>query len=402
MRVHNDIRPMLVVVSEHFTPSHGATSQLVSDVVESIDHSKSRVVVITSTPGPPSDRYQIYRTSQLVSANTSSIFQKLRIGLSFFFSSFLWIFFHAASRDHILIVSNPPFIAVLGPIFHLLKRISYTFLYQDVFPRSAVHSGLLPGRGPMFSLWTNLIGQSIRFSKQTIVLSNEMRDRCLHEYGPGLPLVVIPNWAVEKGQDIEPQNNPLLIELGLQSKFVVQYSGNFGRMHDLLTVLEAALILKSQPIAFLFIGGGPKKDQIQAYKEKLDLNNISVIDYVPRTFLPVSLAACHLSIVSTLPSCHDIVAPSKLYGILASHRAVISISNPSSEISRLITYENIGMTVQHGDVIELAAALLHLSKNPQLVAQMSTNAYRLYNQRYGKEKSLSKYRSVLTSPSSPT
>jgi hypothetical protein len=52
---------------------------------------------------------------------------------------------------------------------------------------------------------------------------------------------VIPNWCDDR--DIRPiarLDNPLRREWGLEDRFVVGHSGNFGRGHEFETVLAAA------------------------------------------------------------------------------------------------------------------------------------------------------------------
>lgn len=62
-------------------------------------------------------------------------------------------------------------------------------------------------------------------------------------------------------QPVAPENNPLLREWGLDTKFVVGYSGNLGRAHEYHTVLDAITRLEkvapdSLHIRWLFVGGG--------------------------------------------------------------------------------------------------------------------------------------------------
>src|SRR5262249_59104990 len=75
---------------------------------------------------------------------------------------------------------------------------------------------------------------------------------------------VIANWC-DDGEicPLSPADNPLRREWGLEDRFVVGYSGNLGRGHEINTVLAAAERLRHHArIIFLCIGGGHKFDEL--------------------------------------------------------------------------------------------------------------------------------------------
>ena len=56
-------------------------------------------------------------------------------------------------------------------------------------------------------------------------------------------------------------------ELDLEGKFVVAYIGNAGIAHDFTDLLGAMTELRDHPrITFLFIGDGPQRARIEAYR----------------------------------------------------------------------------------------------------------------------------------------
>ena len=66
--------------------------------------------------------------------------------------------------------------------------------------------------------------------------------------GEGIPsdsIRVIHNWADGLAiQPVDREKNELRREWNLEDKFVVGYSGNFGRAHEFGTILSAAEILR--------------------------------------------------------------------------------------------------------------------------------------------------------------
>ena len=380
----------LLVLTEHFWPSTGATAQLVTDLVEDLLMKGVRLRVLTSTPGPPSSTYPIHRfsTSSKVSVG---IIGKLIDGLHFFLASLYWLLRYSRDGQGLFIVSNPPFVGLVGPLLSLLKQLPYVFLLQDIFPRSAVLTGVLPTKGPLSWIWRQLLSLVLSGSQATVVLSSSMIARCRQEFGEKSRLVSIPNWSVVPVSSSQKSRNSLAKEWGVDSVFTVQYSGNFGRLHDILTILEAARLLADRPLKFVFVGGGAKRSQILAYCEAYGLANVILHPYQPREHLSTSLSACDVSLVSHISGSEDTVAPSKLYGILASSRPVLLIASEVCELARMVDQAACGVVVQQGDVHGLVDALLTLQADPQRVAAMSERAGALYQAQFGRHQSTTAY-----------
>lgn len=89
------------------------------------------------------------------------------------------------------------------------------------------------------------------------------------------------------------------------------------------------------------------------------------------------------------------VAPCKLYGILASGRAIISVSETGSYIDKLITEKECGINCPCGEADKLADILIDLSNSPNKVKNMGINAHQLYLKQYRLDRALKEYIKVL-------
>ena len=101
-----------------------------------------------------------------------------------------------------------------------------------------------------------------------LVLGRDMEALITRHLGNSkVPVQVITNWSdIEAVKPLPREDNALLRELGLTTKFVVQYSGNIGRTHGIETIIEAARRLRGQQdICFLFIGWGAKERWLKGY-----------------------------------------------------------------------------------------------------------------------------------------
>ncbi|MFN9644002.1 MAG: glycosyltransferase family 4 protein [Cyanobacteriota bacterium] len=388
----------LLILSEHFAPSTGATAQLITDLARGLVARGHCCRVLTATPGgAEGEGLTVVRLGPGEGGSRAplGVLAKALHGLLFVCGGFGWCLLHGRRGQRLLIVSNPPFVGLLGPLLRCLRGMDYVFLFQDLFPRSAALTGVLPASGPITAAWRELMGWVCRRSLATVVLSDAMASRWRQDVRCSLPLRVIHNWAVERALDLPKADNPLAREWGLSEAFTVQYSGNFGRLHELLTLLEAARLLKEEPIRFLFIGTGAKQAQITAYQRAFALDHVLVKPLQPRERLPLSLGVCDLAAIGLIPGAEDTVAPSKFYGILASGRGVLLVAQRRCDLAQLVLQEGCGLVVEPGEVAELADQLRLLARDPARARAMGERARRLYGERFGLERSLAAYEALL-------
>lgn len=390
--------PKTFVISQHFFPSTAATSQLATDLVDHLDQKNLPIEVITSSPSncPGSVKpYIIYRT-QCKKKRSSSICSKALSGFLFSFYSAIYLLKNSSPADKVLIFSNPPFIVFVALLNKITKGVPYIFVFQDLFPQTASVTGILPSVGPVYNLCKSAIKYSIKQSETTIVLTTNMAKRVELDFGITSNIQTIPNWAVQDDQVIvRRSNNPLASKWNVHDSFVVQYSGNFGRLHDITTILEAARLLRNHNIKFLFIGDGHKKHQIKAYIDNLDLRNVTLHPYQPLDQLHLSLALADVSLISQLLEGSDCVAPSKYYGILASSKPVLYLGSHNSDIAKLTrTYRN-GITVTPGEVKELVESILYLYNHRDVCDSMGKMSRSLYENLFTRELSLQAYSYLL-------
>jgi len=154
-------------------------------------------------------------------------------------------------------------------------------------------------------------------------------------------------------------------------------------------------VLHQDPIQFVFIGGGAKQSQIDAYVDAFSLANVLRLPYQPRQSLPLSLGACDMAALGLMIGAEDTVAPCKLYGILASGRGIVLVARRTCDLAQLVLTEGCGIVVEPGEATELAEHLLALSRDPEAVAAMGRRARDLYAQRFGLERSLVRYDAIL-------
>lgn len=388
----------LVIISQYFYPSEASTSQLLTDLADGLFTKDLEIEVYTGTPSnsEKSKPFVIFRSPDPFQ-KSKSILGKLVSSLFFLLGALFFIIFKVDKKDSLLIASNPPYAGILGLIFKFLKGGKYYFLLQDVFPESAILSGIIKEKSWLINIFNYLIYLICFYSEKTIILSESMEKLLKSKYPDLDNFCIIENWSIAPIELSDKKDNEFAIKYGLDKKFTVLYSGNIGRLHDIETIAETIKILneKNKNIQFLFIGDGAKLKILEQYKNQYKLENLLLLPFQPRELLSQTLTACDVSLVSLIKGAESVVAPCKLYGILASGRAIVSVSETGSYVDKLITEKECGINCPCGEAEKLADILIDLSNSPDKVKNMGINAHQLYLKQYTLDRALKEYQKVL-------
>lgn len=374
----------LSVFTQFYPPDYAATGQLIEELAVELANLGIEVQVFTGQPGyafqeafaplkEHSDKLHI-RRSRTAKLWNSRIRGKTVNGLLFCLRSGLHLLKSASRGDILLLTTAPPFLQILGYLTNRCFGTPYVCLIYDLYPDVAVELKVVSPQNYLVQGWNWLNKKIWQQAKSIVVLSSTMKER-VQTKCPEVSnkIAVIHNWANPDWiVPIAKQHNWFAQAHELVDTFTVLYSGNMGRCHEADTILAAAKLLQNEPIQFVFIGGGAKhKTCLQQVKE-LNLPNCRFLPYQEKHVLPYSLTACDLSLVSIDSGMEGLVAPSKLYGILASGRPVAAICDPHSYLRSLLRDAKCGATFNNGDSTGLAKFILHLANNPELANKMGS------------------------------
>ncbi len=390
----------ITIITQYFYPSLSATAQLMTDLAKGLAQRGYIVNVCTGTPEKNSSpefltKININRAISPIESS-KSIFSKICSSMFFIFRAFVYVIFDQPRNVPLLIASNPPYIGIIGICFKLLRGGKYYFLLQDIFPESAAISGIMQPNSTLFKFFNKLSYLTYKYAENTIVLSSSMQIYLEKKYNIlKEKLKLIENWAIEDIPPCNKQENKFAKQYNLTDKFTVLYSGNLGRLHDIETIAAAATLLKDTSIKLIFIGDGAKTKVLEKVIQNHKIENILLLPYQPRELLSLSLTACDATLVSLIPGAESIIAPSKLYGMLASGRAIISISSPDSYIDQLLTNNGCGINSPSNQPQQLANLIRELAQEPQKVKVMGERARQLYEQKYTFNRAINEYEKLL-------
>jgi glycosyltransferase involved in cell wall biosynthesis len=376
--LHSAIK--LSIFTQFYPPDYAATGQLIEELAIQLGKLGINVKVFTGQPGyafkkesaPLKERLDklFIRRSRTARLWNARIRGKAINGILFCLRSGLHLMKAAGRGDILLITTAPPFLQVMGYLANRCFGTPYVCLIYDLYPDVAVELNVVSTKHWLVQSWNWLNKKIWRQAQSIVVLSSTMRERVVAKCPEVKDKIsVIHNWANPDWiMPLAKQDNWFAQKHDLVNKFTVMYSGNMGRCHEMDTIMTAAKQLQNEDIQFVFIGGGAKQ-QICAQQ---DLPNCRFLPYQEKHVLPHSLTACDLSLVSISSGMEGLVAPSKLYGILAAGRPVAAICEPHSYLKSLLLEANCGATFDNGDGTGLATFIRRLAQDPELALNMGT------------------------------
>lgn len=380
------------LVTQFFAPDYAATGQLLDELVRQLARQGMPVEVFTGQPSyayseaeaPEREKTKnlnIHR-SRVAQLWSNRVRGKAINGLLFAIRAFLHLLRHGFEKDKVLLLTTaPPFLPVIGYLISLLFNTPYVVILYDLYPDIAVELGVVEYRHPVARIWRWLNRQVWRRAQALIVLSPSMKSRIVgHCPDIAERIEVIHSWAdPELIKPIDKKDNWFAHKHGLVDTFTVLYSGNMGRCHDIDTIFEAAKLLQHEPIKFVCIGGGAKREHLIDNVKAEGLENFLFLPYQDKKDIPYSMTACDVSLVSVSEGMESLVAPSKLYPALAAQRPIAAICPKDTYLRDLIVQANCGASFLNNDSVGLAN-FIQLLANDELLTQIMGQASRQYLQ----------------------
>lgn len=395
------------ILTQFFPPDFAATGQLIEELSRNLQPEGLSVQVFTGQPGYAFSRSQapaIERSHQLLvrRSRTAQLFPnrirgKALNGLMFVLRSALYLLRSRNRGDLLMLTTAPPFLPILGFLANWLFGIPYICLLYDLYPDVAVELNIKPANHWIVRAWDAVNRRVWKRATRIIVLSSSMKARIVAKCPEVADkIAIIHSWADPSLiTPIPKHENWFAQEHDLVDKFVVLYSGNMGRCHDIETIVAAAQELRDDPVQFLVIGSGAQRDQLIEKLDRLNLDNFKLLPYQDKADLPFSLTACDLSLVSVKPGMEGIVAPSKLYSALAASRPIAAICEEHSYLRSMLDEAECGACFSNGDGIGLANFIRSLAANPKLVEQMGRSGRRYMKARFTPEIIARQYANVV-------
>jgi colanic acid biosynthesis glycosyl transferase WcaI len=340
----------------------------------------------------PEDRGQLYRTDVIngVSVHRCWHFVPRKVSAakrilheaSFILTSTFRIL--SLGRPDVYVAVSPPLL--LGAASWLvgaIKGAPFVFHVQDMQPDAAVGLGMLRDGWFIRALYAL---EAFAYEKAARVsgITRGMLVKFRRKGVPEAKLLYFPNAIGLTGADAIPARGTFRNTHGIPAeKFVAIYAGNLGVKQGANVLIEAAQLLQDPRIHILICGDGAQRDVLAERVRTLGLPNVSL--------LPLQQGQDYLSLLEDADLCFvtqqsgsgNSFFPSKLLGLLAQSKPVITVADEESELAAAVSEGGFGLNIAPGQPQVVAEVLDRMASDRARLAEWGA-AGRVYVQQFDK------------------
>ncbi|MAM27403.1 MAG: glycosyltransferase WbuB [Flavobacteriaceae bacterium] len=296
--------------------------------------------------------------------------------------------------DVILVTSPPLFVGVSAYILSKIKRIPFLFEIRDLWPESAIDTGVLTN-GLVIKMAYAFEGFIYKRAKRINVLTPAFKEKLIStKKVPKEKICFIPNAAdFTLAEKIQENFDPKVFkkEIGLNDKFVITYVGAHGVANHLIQLVEAAEQLQDIPVVFQLIGSGMQKKKLQQEVVKRKLTNVIFRDPVPKAevfkyILASDMGASVLKKVDTFKTIYS----NKTFDYMSCKKPVLlAIDGVSKD---LIEEATCGVYVEPENAVHISNTIRTLYKTEfSTLEQMGINGYEYAKKHFDRTNLAQKY-----------
>jgi colanic acid biosynthesis glycosyl transferase WcaI len=292
--------------------------------------------------------------------------------LSFAITSFPVMLRQVFWRPHLVISVAPAFLCAPAGLLTARLAGAQSWLHlQDFEIDLAFRMGLLKGRLLQRLILRMERGVLRRFDSVSSI-SSRMIEQLLKKGVPVERTRYFPNWVDITHIKPNASNFKYRDQLNIaHDATVVLFSGTLGGKQGLLVIPAVAKLLAARTdLVFLICGDGVEKPRLEAAAEGLP--NVKFLPLQPFERLGELLCTADLHLLPQAAGAADLVLPSKLSGMLASGRPVISTCKPGTELESVVS--KCGIVVPPDDDEAFAAAVCKLADDSRLRLELGRRA----------------------------
>ena len=372
----------ILLLNLYYPPDTSATARMAQSVVQALA-TKHEVTVVCGRPSyDPTER----RSWKLGQIETSGRVRVIRVGstdyprfrmkrrvLNYLTYVALSVPCALALRcEVVLAMTDPPFEGIVGALVSLLKNKPYVYNIRDLYPDMAV-AGSVIEPGLLAQIWERLHRWALRHVTRVIVLGEDMRARIVNKgVAPERVAVVRDGAEIPAKRAPEFTDAEVIRAIRGDFRFVLVHAGNLGFYGAWETLIAAAQQLSRDGVGLVFIGDGAQRAQLQALAASL--SNVRFLPFFPASKVQSVLASADAHVVTIKRGLEGIVVPSKMYGILAAGKPIVSVASKETDVSALCGQIGCGVCCDPERPEELVAAVRELAGQPVRLKMMGEAA----------------------------
>ncbi|TNJ66705.1 glycosyltransferase family 4 protein [Paenibacillus hemerocallicola] len=336
------------------------------------------------------DKTTVYRT-YVSEAYNASFAGRLWAYMSFTLSSLIACLFHVGKHDVLIVTSPPLFVGITGIIASWLKRIPMIFEVRDLWPESAIDTGVLKN-GLLIKAAYLVEKLSYKYATKINVLTPAFREALIRKKGIAAEkLIFIPNGADLDIFQPGDKHNWVRERYQLHDKFVVSYFGAHGVANHLISLIRVAEICRDIPdLVFVLVGDGMEKERLQQYVQDKDLNNVLFIPPQPKAYMP---DFCRASDVCTAVlqkiETFKTVYPNKVFDYMSCAKPILL--GIDGVARQLVETSGAGYYVDPESPESFKTKIMMLYRDSQLSERLGRDGFEYVKQHFSREALAGEY-----------
>lgn len=394
----------IIFFSHYYPPEVNAPAPRTSDPARIGARPGHDVTIVTCTPNHPDgeaypgyanklwqeetiDGVKVVRVWTFLAANEGFALRALNYA-SYMFSACQALL--KLKRPDVIVSTSPQFFCGLaGLIAQAYWKRPWALEVRDLWPESIVTVGAM-GKGKLIEALERIESLAYRRANKIISVTDSFVPHIAARGGAN-KVVVIKNGANLELFTPSNDDGGLRARLGLEGRFIGAYVGTLGMAHGLDTILQAAALLRDDPrIAFLLVGGGAEREQLERRKAEMALDNVVLLGQQPKDSMPRIWAATDVSLI--LLRRNDLfkkVLPSKMFEAMAMRRPIIL--GVEGEAQELLREAGAAISITPESAEELAAAMKKLADDRSLGEKLGASGCAFVNEHYNRTKLAAQY-----------
>jgi glycosyltransferase involved in cell wall biosynthesis len=245
-----------------------------------------------------------------------------------------------------------------------MAKARLLFELHDLWPLSPIELGGYSRWHPFVMLLQAAENHACQYSDEVVsMLPKVARHLQAHGMAPH-KLHIVPNGADPAEWSLDSPAPPAVLgtflsQMHIANKFIVGYAGSHGSANALSFLLNAALLLRDHPIAFVLVGCGPEKIALQQHALALGLSNVHFFDPIAKTQIPAYLRAIDLAFIGwqRQPLYRFGISPNKLIDYMMAGRPILHAVEAGND---LVAEAGCGLTVPPESPRAIADGVLSL------------------------------------------